>query len=324
MILGVVVGMMCLFLVWGVYVPRDFSATLPVTYDVAKGAGMNDIADQLYQKGIIKSPLFFKMYALASGNATSLQAGRYEVSANMSVAMIVGKFAAGDIVKNTLVIIEGWDMADIGDYLESQHFCSKQEFLAAAKQDYRADFPLLKNRPAGATLEGYLFPDTYVLATGATPGDLIVKMLAHFDKKLTPDLRDEIAKQKRTVFDSITMASLLEKEVRTPGDKKIVAGILHKRIAAGMPLQVDAAIHYITGKAPLSAKDLQINSHYNTYKYYGLPPGPIANPGMDSIVAAVYPQKSDYWFYLSDPKTGQTIFSKTLDEHNAAVAKYLR
>jgi len=122
------------------------------------------------------------------------------------------------------------------------------------------------------------------------------------------------------------MASMIEKEVQTPEDKKMVSGILWKRITEGMPLQVDATVNYITGKHDkgVQIKDTVIDSPYNTYKYYGLPKGPISNPGMDSIQAAIYPQKSVYWYYLSATKTGETIFSKTLEEHNLAISKYLK
>ena len=122
------------------------------------------------------------------------------------------------------------------------------------------------------------------------------------------------------------MASLLEKEVKTLSDKKIVSGILWKRLNADMPLQLDSTVNFATGKsdASCSLKDTQINSPYNTYKCYGLPKGPISNPGIDSILAAIYPKSTDYWYYLSASGTGQTIFSKTLDEQNSAKVKYLR
>jgi len=152
-----------------------------------------------------------------------------------------------------------------------------------------------------------------------------MKMLANFDEKITPDLRKEITKQKKTIFEIITMASLIEKEVAMDEDRAIVSGILWKRIKLGIPLQVDATITYITGKnnTKISLNDTKINSPYNTYKYRGLPPGPIANPGIAAIRAAIFPKSSPYLFYLSAPD-GRTIFSKTLEEHNTAKTRYLR
>jgi UPF0755 protein len=174
------------------------------------------------------------------------------------------------------------------------------------------------------SLEGFLFPDTYQISYSAGEKDIIRMMLANFDKKLTKDLREEIVRQNKTIFEIVTMASLLEKEVRTAEDKKLVAGVLWKRLKNRIPLQVDAAVSYITGKktVKITKEDTQIDSPYNTYKYLGLPLGPISNPGLESIKASIYPKESRYWYYLSTPE-GQTIFSRTLEEHNIAKAKYL-
>ena len=150
-------------------------------------------------------------------------------------------------------------------------------------------------------------------------------MQDNFDKKITPELREEIQQQGKTIFEIVTMASLIEKEVREKEEKEIVSGILWKRLENKIPLQVDATITYITGKktTKISKEETQIDSPYNTYKYLGLPPGPICNPGIDSIEAAIYPKSSEYWYYLSTAE-GKVIFSKTLEEHNLAKAKYLK
>jgi len=194
--------------------------------------------------------------------------------------------------------------------------------LALLKKDYSGQFDFLKDKPKDIGLEGYLFPDTYQISKGETCEEIIDLMLANFGKKLTPDLREEIITQKKSIFDIVTMASMIEKEVRTLSDKKIVSGILWKRIAVGMPLQLDATINYITQRSDPSVaiKATKINSPYNTYMYSGLPKGPISSPGIDSITSAIYPKQTKYWFYLSD---GKTIFSETLDQHNEAKAKYL-
>ena len=147
-------------------------------------------------------------------------------------------------------------------------------------------------------------------------------MLDNFDKKLTPELNKEIANQKKSIFDIVTMASIIEKEVRKMDEKEIVSGILWKRISIGMPLQLDSTVNFITdGNDPsVSIKATKIDSPYNTYKYHGLPKGPISNPGLGSILSAIYPKKTNYWFWLSD---GITHFSETLQQHNIAKAKYL-
>ncbi len=313
-----------LMFVWEIYLPRDFFQTSEITYTVKKGSGGDDIAKELKSQGIIKNTWFFTFYALGSGSYKKLQAGNYNLSPSMSVAQIVKKFASGDVIQNNITIIEGWDEKDVAKYLEGKNLTTSKAFLAGMKKDYSADFEFLKSKPKKVDLEGYLFPDTYQLPEKADAQTVIANALENFDKKLTPEMRAEIAKQKKTIFQIVTMASLIEKEVISQEDKKIVSGILWKRLQNDMPLQIDATISYITGNSQIRTADKYIDSPYNTYKYYGLPLGPICNPGIESIMAAIYPTKTAYWYYLSASGTGETIFSRTLEEQNAAVQKYLR
>lgn len=310
------------FVCFEVYVPVNSRSHETVTYSVQKGWSDEQIASDLGKLGLIKSNYFFKLYVALSLKHSSLQAGKYNLSPRMSIYEIARKMALGDVIKNNLVIPEGWDVKDIGDYLESKGFCTEPEFIKAAKKDYSNEFEFLKSKPKDVSLEGYLFPDTYEVAEGDSCDNIVIAMLANFDKKLTPEIRGQISKQNKTIFEIITMASLLEKEVRTMEDKKIVSGILWKRIADGMHLQLDATVNYITRKDDpgVAIKDTKIDSPYNTYKYGGLPKGPISNPGLDSITAALNPTKTAYWFYLSN---GRTIYSKTGAEHLANKAKYL-
>jgi UPF0755 protein len=236
----------------------------------------------------------------------------------MSAYEIASKMANGDVIRDRIVIFEGWGTNDIGKYLESRDICKQDYFISLTKKDYSDKFNFLGDKPKNVNLEGYLFPDTYEIAKQETCEDILSAMLANFGQKLTPALRTEIKNQKKSIFDIVTMASMIEKEVKSLDDKKIVSGILWKRIAIGMPLQLDATIVYITGNPKVSTKDTQINSPYNTYKYYGLPKGPISNPGIDSITAAIYPTQTNYLYYLTD---GKTIFSETLEQHNTAKAK---
>ena len=299
-IISILITVLAVFC-FGIFTPRSFSQKQTVMYAVQKGIGFAQIGVDLEKKGIILNHGFFNAYAIGSLRFSKIQAGSYEISSSMSVAQIVKKMAMGDVVKNTVTIIEGWDLQDISKLFGGKNILAKD-------------------------LEGYLFPDTYQLSQNGGVDELIQKAQANFDKKMTPELKTEIAKQKKTVHQIIIMASMIEKEVISQEDKKMVSGILWKRIKEGMPLQVDATINYITGKNDAGAKikDTKIDSPYNTYKYYGLPAGPISNPGMDSILAAIYPQKSEYWYYLSATETGETIFSKTLEEQNTAAAKYLK
>ncbi len=319
------------FVYFEVYTPVNPDSHEMVVFTVEKGWGDNNIADSLQKSGIIRSSYFFKFYAILSLKHSVLKAGKYNLSPKMSIYEIANKMARGDIIKNKLTILEGWTEKDIGKYLELKGICSQDDFALLIKKDYSAEFAFLKDKPKGPEgypdLEGYLFPDTYEIAEGEVCQDVIDAMLSNFDKKLTPELRVKIANDPtgapKSIFDIVTIASIIEKEVRTLGDKKIVSGILWKRLAIGMPLQLDSTINYITEKSDPSVliKDTKIDSPYNTYKYKGLPAGPISNPGIDSIIAAIYPTQTNYLYWLSD---GTTHFSETLEQHNAAKAKYLR
>ncbi|MBI3442278.1 MAG: endolytic transglycosylase MltG [Candidatus Sungbacteria bacterium] len=229
----------------------------------------------------------------------------------------------------SLTIPEGWNTTEIAAYLDQQQITPKTDFNALAGQDATTTlvqkFSFLKEKPGHTGLEGYLFPDTYRFYTSTPAAQVAVRMLQNFDAKFSDELRKETERQHHTIFEIITMASLIEKEAATDADRELVSGILWKRLDLGIPLQVDATIIFVTGHrtARVSYADTSIDSPYNTYRYKGLPRGPIANPGISAISAALYPKKSFYLYYLSTPD-GDTIFSKTLEEHNRAKAKYLK
>jgi len=174
-------------------------------------------------------------------------------------------------------------------------------------------------------LEGYIYPDTYRVYNNASVSDIVFKALNNLKNKADSKLLGDIEKSGMTFHEVMTLASIIEKEVRNKDDMKTVSGILIKRMNIGMRLEVDSTINYITGKNDPGAsyKDLEIDSPYNTYKNYGLPPGPICNPGIEAIKAAVYPKESDFLFYLNRQDTFETIFSKNYDEHLRNKAKYL-
>src|SRR3989344_7772568 len=302
-LIAMILVLFCLFSFFEIYIPKSKDISPVIVYTAKKGMGDEDIARDLEQQGIIKNNWFFRLYVVILGNHSKLQAGSYNLSSSMSIADIVKKFILGDVIKENIIIIEGWDIQDIGKYLESKSFCSQEYFLSLTKNDWSQNFDILKDKPKNLNLEGYIFPDTYQVYLGQTPEELLKNILNNLSKKLTPELRNEIVSQKKSVF-----------------------GILWKRLVNDMSLQIDSTINYITNKseARVAIKDTKIDSPYNTYKYQGLPLGPISNPGIDSILAAIYPIESPYWYYLSASTTGKTIFSKTLLEHNQAVAKYLK
>ncbi|MBI2054065.1 MAG: endolytic transglycosylase MltG [Candidatus Staskawiczbacteria bacterium] len=314
------------FVFWfEIYVSKKPGSEESVEYIVLKGRGDEEISKDLKERGIIKSEYFFRGYVFFTFQDKKLQAGKYILSPAMSVRQIVEKFVSGDVVKNRITIIEGWNVKDIAEYFEGKNISKKEDFIKLAGKDFSEDFSFLSELPEKTSLEGYLFPDTYEILEGESAENIVKIILANFGKKITTELKEAAASEKKSIFEIITMASIIEKEVKTIDDKKIVSGILWKRLEAGMPLQVDATINYITGKNRSSAlfKDIEIDSLYNTYKYRGLPLGPISNPGMDSILAAIYPTESKYWYYLS-AKSGETVFSETLKKHNIARSLYLK
>ena len=317
-----------LFFVWawsGIYIPKNPSSAKTEVFTVKKGEGAKEISINLKNQNLIKYKSLFRIYALLKGRVGILQAGEYELSSSMTIPEIIKKLSSGDVIKRNITIIEGWNAREIAAYLEGKGVCLYSEFMDLISEDFSSQFDFLKDKPKEMNLEGYLFPDTYEISYSGGARELIKKSLQNFNTKLTKELRQEIISQKKTIFEIITMASLLEEEAKTLEDKKIISGILWKRLKIGMPLQVDATISYITGRKDviISVVDIKIDSSYNTYKYKGLPPGPISNPGIESIKAAIYPQDSSYLYYLSTPE-GKIIFSKTLEEHNIAKAKYLK
>lgn len=230
--------------------------------------------------------------------------------------------------ETTITIIEGWNDSEIGEYLEKQGLFTKSEFLKALDNFDTSKFPLIK-RPAKASLEGYLFPDTYRVSKTSTPEEIISKMLANFSNRLESiDVSDPEKKYNGlSLYEIITLASIIEKESGGQGttsgnlslqeERNLVASVFYNRLEIGQALESDATINYVTGKdtPAASASDLEVNSAYNTYKYPGLPPGPICNPSLGSLKAAISPAESDFLYFLHKQPSGEVDFSKTFDEH---------
>jgi len=308
-------------LVYEIYRPHT-SFTGSKSVEIVQGLGSRKIAERLKNEGIIRSKWAFIIYVTVEGVASRLKPGFYVFSHRDSIPTIVEALERGGTNEKTIVIREGWSIKDIAEYLEREGIVKSEDFYRAV-QNYNRHRDKI-------SIEGYLFPDTYRIFRDAKPEEIISKMLENFDRKVSQELREEIIRQNKTIHEVITIASLIEKEVPEDEDRAIVSGILWKRLKMGMALQVDATITYIKRQTvkdyipstKISIEDTKIDSPYNTYKYRGLPPGPIANPGLSAIKAAIYPKDSPYLYYLS-ASGKQTIFSRTLEEHNIAKAKYL-
>ncbi len=329
-----IVSVLTAVVVWyQVNIASHAKTTTPTPFSIVAGTKTPAILDALHEKRLLSSVLAAKIY-LYRHPEMKLQAGEYNIDPGISERQLLGQLAAGKTVSQEVSILlrEGLTAKDMQIELTKQGYLLDGSFEKLARTPIK-DLPprltapsFIKLLPSDATLEGFLFPDTYRVFKNFTAEDLIAKMLDNFNRKLTPELRADVVASGRSLSEIVTMASMLEKEVRTEADMKMVSGLFWNRIANGQALQSCASLAYILGvnKAQYSYEDTQIESPYNTYLNRGLTPGPIGNPGMRSINAAIHPTPSDYNFFLSRPDTGETVFSRTLDEHNTAKAKYLK
>jgi UPF0755 protein len=313
----IVLSIFVVFLLWipyyvymlgsAVSVVPTLGAPEPVSFSVAKGDGLRIISTELESRQLIKSAQFFRLYSFLTGRAHQLKPGIYEVSPASSTPEIAKQLVAGPSNEVEIRILEGASMREIDAQLAEAGVIVAGELLAQTVSSSSADYPFLAK---AKTFEGFLFPDTYRFYYGSDPRLVLKAMLDNFGEKAAQIIIDS----RKSFNDVLTIASMLEKEVPDHDERKTVAGIMYKRLSIDMPLQIDATLPYAELNGEL----------YDTYKRYGLPPGPIGNPGLDAIIAALSPKTSNYLYYLSDPETDKTIFSKTFEEHKANKLKYLR
>jgi UPF0755 protein len=289
----------------------------PVIYvEVPEGAGASQVASLLVERKILTSTVGYRFYSLFNKNARKPRPGKYGIDFGKSYRDIANMLALGPGREEASVrVVEGWTIEDIREQLaEGNTTSSPADFLV---DGLAVDFPFLKGLPSATPLEGYLFPDTYRVWKDQLPQSLISRQLAEFGSK-TEGFAEEAKKQGRALHDVVILASIIEKEAGHDKDRAIIAGIFMNRLNNSMRLQSDATLNYIikSGRARLTTEDLKNESPYNSYTHDGLPPGPISNPGIASLEAALHPAKTDYFYFLSDAN-GKTYFAKTLDEHNA-------
>ncbi|MFA6146509.1 MAG: endolytic transglycosylase MltG [Patescibacteria group bacterium] len=301
------------------------------TFIVEKGEGLNDIAAKLKDKGIISNVKMFELYAFLTNTRNKFLAGEYSLNKGMTLNDLIKSLTSQAVAQEkTVTIIEGLTNKEVGAVLEKAGLVSQTDFLAALEkmsqdQTLYSTYDFLASQPESNNLEGYLFPDTYKFFKDTTSEAIIKKMLDNFGKKLDDQLRADIKKSNKTIFEIITMSSIVEKEAALDQDRRLVADIFWKRLKENWALESCATINYILGtpKARLSFDDTRTPSPYNTYLHRGLPPGPINNPGLSSIRATIYPLDSDYCCFLSTSE-GKIIFSQTIEEHNKNKAEYLK
>ncbi|WP_438434417.1 endolytic transglycosylase MltG [Gorillibacterium sp. sgz500922] len=299
-----------------------------VRVEIPSGTGTLKIAEILETNGLIRNRQLFAVYLKYKGEGSRFQAGMYDLTPGSTLDQLIAKLNAGDTVKAEMIrftIPEGYTVEQIASKLEEAGYVKASDLLALDKAPAKLKLKL----PQGADvtgaklrfpLEGYLFPETYEMKKGSTAAEILERMAEETADKLAaiPDLDKKLAERKLTVHQLLTVASLVEREAAVPAERPQIAGVIYNRLKQDMRLEIDATVQYALGgtKERLYEKDLQVESPYNTYRNTGLPPGPIANPGLASIEAALNPKASEYLFYVTK-KDGsrEHLFAKTYAEH---------
>ncbi|MEK7662449.1 MAG: endolytic transglycosylase MltG, partial [Patescibacteria group bacterium] len=270
---------------------------------------LEELTVSLNKDNVLRTPIVFKWFIRFLGGETKVKAGDYLFTESIALPRVALRMVLGEfnLTPTKITLPEGSSRKEmVAVFAKNLPNFDKEKFLLESASD-----------------EGYLFPDTYLFFPNASTEEIISTLRENFSAKIET-LRDDIRKTKKTLREIIIMASIVEKEAHTMEDRKIIAGILWKRVQIGMPLQVDAPFYYAIGKGTynLTQKDLKTDSPYNTYTRTGLPAGPIGNPGIDSIFAAIYPKTSPYLYYLSD-REGNVYYSATFDKHKKNKVLYI-
>jgi UPF0755 protein len=294
---------------------RDGSALV----EIKKGGSVRAMAAQLEEAGVIGSRLLFQIEARLSGAGGRLRAGEYLLEKNTSIRGVIKTLAEGKTALHKITIPEGLTTRQVADTLEKGGILPAREFMAAlADPSLLSEFGIL----AGSA-EGYLFPETYNMTKGTKGREAVSAMMKMFFAKAGKSLPEEVMADPKSLHELVTLASIVEKETGAESEKKLIAAVFANRLRKRMPLQSDPTVIYALPDfdGNIRKKDLSYDSPYNTYVRKGLPPGPIANPGLTSLLAAFEPADVDYLYFVSK-NNGEHYFSATLDEHNRAVRKF--
>jgi len=299
-----------------------------IVIEVADGDGPSEIAEELELRGIIDSGTQFRVLVALMGYDRLLQAGEYEFLPGTPTIEVIFRMRGGLVSTKTVTVIEGWRLDEIADAVAAQGI-PREEFIAAASRtDY--PYPFLAGIPPGGTLEGYLYPATYTVRSSDTAESVVLKMLDTFDQNVPAGIGEQAAARDLTAHDVVTLASIIQREAQLAEEKALMAQVFETRILLGMTLDADPTVQYAVSedpasiaqfgywKAPLTFDDLAYDSPYNTYQYFGLPPGPISNPALDTMLAVVQPADTNYLYFVARPD-GSHAFAETYEEHLANV-----
>jgi len=303
----------------------------PMTFIVEMGETAVSIAARLEEMGFITDPTLFRRFLQYHGLDASLEAGDYQLRRNMTMREIAEALQHSRVQEVTITILEGWRAEQVADFLTAENIMDGSVFLAAVRQGEVIQHPLLVDRPAGASFEGYLFPDTYRLPAQATPADLLTRMLDNMQGRLPIGWEGMASAQNLNFYEVLIIASIVEREAVVPEERPVIASVYLNRIQQGMYLQADPTVQYAMGyqpetgqwwKTPVTLEEYQkVNSPYNTYLNPGLPPGPICNAGAGSILAVLQPTQTPYLFFVARGD-GSHVFAETYEEHERNIELY--
>lgn len=295
----------------------------PSEVTIPPGSTARDIAGILYRDRFIKHPLLFEMWVRYKGVENQLVAGDYEIDRTLSISQIIQLMVEGRICTISFTVPEGLTVVQAAQAIEEQGICASADFLGAARDSPFNRMFLPSGIQLDEPMEGYLFPETYRIARGTGPVSIVGLMYRGWEERFAPDRRQRAGELGLSVHEVLTLASIIEREALKPEERKLISGVFHNRLKMHMRLDADPTVLYALGKpgGDLTLNDLAVDSPYNTYKYGGLPPGPICNPGEACIDAALFPEDTDYLYFVAR-NDGTHDFSTSLAEHLTKKRKY--
>lgn len=302
-----------------------------ILVSIQAGEPAQAVGEKLEDEGVIASALLFRVLVALQGYEDKLVAGDYEFEKGMPTLEVLERIRHGQTAPLVVTIREGLRAEEIAELLEDKEVVSAEDFLAAIEKWY--EFSFLYTKPYWATLEGYLFPDTYFFSRNMTAEEVVQQILENFDRRVDSELRQEADVAGLSMHTVVTLASIVEREAQVPDERPVIAAVFLKRLRLGMPLEADPTVQYALGNDPasvakygywkkeLTQADLEVDSPYNTYRNTGLPRGPICSPGLDSIEAVIRPADTNYLYFVARAD-GSHVFAETLEEHLRNIEQY--
>jgi len=302
-----------------------------ILVSIQAGETAQAVGEKLEDEGVIASALLFRVLVALQGYEDKLVAGDYEFEKGMPTLEALERIRHGQTAPLVVTIREGLRAEEIAELMEDKEVVSAEDFLAAIEKWY--EFSFLYTKPYWATLEGYLFPDTYFFSRNMTAEEVVQQILENFDRRVDSDLRQEADVAGLSMHTVVTLASIVEREAQVPDERPVIAAVFLKRLRLGMPLEADPTVQYALGNDPasvakygywkkeLTQADLEVDSPYNTYRNTGLPRGPICSPGLDSIEAVIRPADTNYLYFVARAD-GSHVFAETLEEHLRNIEQY--